>query len=372
MSPRLPIKSMKKIIWGVAIIATIGLVVFVALRKQSQETVGTIRIGVLSILSGDGAAWGESAKKGIDLAVEEWRNSHRDRVIELIYEDTAGEAKQAVTAYQKLVSVDNVDAIIGPLLQAEIAAVAPLVDKNTVPVIAPSYAPAENRPNRRNPLLVWMDVTEEAESMAEYVFSQGVRTVSAVGTKDAWESEVTNAFAEKFGSMGGKVLYKELVQPDAGDVKSTWTHALAEKPEAVFIGTYYQFINSTKTLADLGYKGKRFSIEVDQYLANETKNASNGLQFIAPDFYASDFVAKFQAKHKEKPGIPTGQAYDATNILLSFFEKASSKEEVLEEMRKIEEYNGASGLIQFTKENKTILPTAIFELRDGNAVKISP
>src|SRR3989344_9659697 len=99
---------MKKLIWGDVIIVVIGLIALAAFKKQPQETSKKITIGVLSILSGDGAAWGESAKKGIDLAVEEWRNSHRDRVIELIYEDTAGEGKQAETAHQKMVPVDNI------------------------------------------------------------------------------------------------------------------------------------------------------------------------------------------------------------------------------------------------------------------------
>ena len=363
---------MKKLILGVIVIAAIGLLAFDAIRKQSQEGAGAIKIGVPLILSGDSASWGESAKKGIDLAVGEWRNSHPDRVIELIYEDTAGEAKQVVNIYQKFTTTDKVDAILGPLFQIELAAIIPLVQKNALPVVAPNYAPISIRPNPRNPLLVWMDTETEAERIAEYVYREGARRVSVIGTKDPWETEVADTFYRKFNSLGGKVVYQDMVQQDANDVKSSVTHALAEKPDAVFIGTYYQFINTVKTIRDMGYKGRLFGIEVDQYLAGETKNASNGLQFIAPDFYATDFVARFEAKYKEKPGIPAGQAYDAANILLSFFEKASSKEEVLEEMRKIEEYNGASGLIQFTKENKTILPTAIFELRDGNAVKISP
>src|SRR3990167_8783804 len=125
---------MKKLILGVIVIAAIGLLAFDAIRKQSQEGAGAIKIGVSLILSGDSASWGESAKKGIDLAVGEWRNSHPDRVIELIYEDTAGEANQVVNIYQKFPTTDKVDAILGPLFQIELAAIIPLVQKNALPV----------------------------------------------------------------------------------------------------------------------------------------------------------------------------------------------------------------------------------------------
>src|SRR3989344_133285 len=357
-----------KVIVAVAIIA-VGIAGYF-LAKRQGATEKPITIGVLSILSGDAAAWGEAAKKGIDLALEEWREANPNKTLELIYEDTAAETKKTVSSFQKLVEIDKVDAILGPLLQTEIAAVAPLINKYSIPVIAPSYAPVENRPNLRNPLLIWMNVTKEAEYMAEFVYARGIKSVAAIGTKDAWESEVTNVFADRFSALGGRVLYKELAQPDANDIKSTWTKALAEKPEAIFIGTYYQFINSLKALADLGYKGKLFSIEVDNYLASQTKGAADGLQFIAPDFYTSDFATKFENRYHEKPGIPAGQAYDAANILLKFLESGEPKEAILEKMRQIKEYDGASGLIKFTADGKTLLPTAIFDLQDGNIVKI--
>src|SRR3989344_3998958 len=216
-----------KVIVAVAIIA-VGIAGYF-LAKRQGATEKPITIGVLSILSGDAAAWGEAAKKGIDLALEEWREAHPNEAIEFIYEDTAAETKKTVSSFQKLVEIDKVDAILGPLLQTEIAAVALLINKYSIPVIAPSYAPVENRPDLRNPLLIWMNAAKEAESIAEFVFSQGIKSVSAVGTKDAWESEVTNAFADRFNAIGGKVLYRELAQPDASDFKSTWTKALVEK-----------------------------------------------------------------------------------------------------------------------------------------------
>lgn len=361
---------MKKIILGIVVIAIAVFAAYIVFDKRSQSPAEKIKIGVLAILSGDGAAWGESAKKGIDLALEEWKIAHPEREIEFIFENTAGEAKQAVTAYQKLVTVDKVDAIIGPLWQIEIAAVAPLIEKNSVPVVSPSYAPVSSRPNPRNPLLVWMDATAEAQRMADYVYGEGVRKVAAIGTEDSWEAEVTNAFAERFRNLGGVVSYQDLVQADASDVKSTITRALASKPDAVYIGTYYQFINSVKALRDLKFNGKRYGIEVDSYLAGETKGISDGLEFIAPEFYSSQFIDKFESKYKAKPGIPAGQAYDATMLLLSFMEKDASDQPILEQMKDITAYDGVSGAIQFTADNRTFLPTAIFVLKNGEIERI--
>ncbi len=357
-----------KIIIGIVII----IVVIWLGYSYYQEPINneSVKIGTLLILSGDGAAWGENAKNGIDMALDEFREKYPNKQIEIIHEDTGGETKKAVSGYQKLVNIDKVNAIIGPLFQTEVAAIASLAEKDKIPVITPSYAPIGNRPNPRNPLMIWMNPTIEAERMAEYVYSQGVGSVGIIGTRDSWENEISEAFSLKFNSLGGEVLAKEIVQPDTSDIRLTITKVLDKNPEAIFLGTYYQFVQAVRPIKELGFEGKLYSIEIDFYLANETKQFSDGLQFISPESYGEGFIKKFENKYGEKPGIPAGQAYDAANILFSFLEKSSDKNGILKQMENFKEYNGASGKIIITSDNKTLLPTAIFELQNGEAVKI--
>ena len=197
-----------------------------------------IKIGAMLILSGDGAAWGENAQKGINLAVKEY-NEKTQRKVEMIFEDTGGETKRAVSAFRKLVDIDNVGAIIGPLYQTEVAAISPLVAQGNIPVITPSYAPIINRPNPRNPLMIWMDPSIQAAQMADYVYNQGMREVAVIGTRDSWENEISNAFAERFQELGGEVVSKEIVQPDTSDIRLTVTKSLSKNPDVVCLGTYY-------------------------------------------------------------------------------------------------------------------------------------
>jgi len=56
----------KKILLGVAIVLAI-VIVLLAITKSSD----TIQIGYIGILSGQGSAWGISAKNSIDLAVDQ-------------------------------------------------------------------------------------------------------------------------------------------------------------------------------------------------------------------------------------------------------------------------------------------------------------
>lgn len=361
---------MKKLLAIILIAAAVLIIIYVALRKEEHKE--TIKIGALLMLSGEGASWGENAKRGIDLALREMNGNGGigGRKIELIIEDTGGEAERAVLAYKKLVNVDKVNAIIGPLLETEMAAISQLASQDQMPVVAPAYAPFQNRPQPYNPLMISMDPTREAERMADYVYGNGIRSISVIGTTDSWEREVSEAFANKFSSLGGRIVFKELLQKDASDIRTEVAKAISLKPDAIFIGTYYQYVHTVKALQDYAYHGKLYSIEVDTYLAHETKGYADGLQFIAPGFYSENFIRIFNEKYKINPGIPAGQSYDSMHILLSLLSQNKTKGDIIAAMERFRNYEGASGTITITDDYRTLMPTAIFELQNGEIVKV--
>lgn len=354
------------------ILATALLVNITLIGKTIFQKEDTIKIGALLILSGDGSAWGQSSQRAIDLAVDEVnQNGGIDgKMIEMIYEDTGGDSKKAVSGYKKLVDIDNVIAIIGPNMQAEMISVIPLANEDNIPIFAPSYAPLSNRPNPKNPLMIMIDPTFESEQMAEYAYSKGMRSVSVLGTKDSWEEEVSTAFAEKFKDLGGEVYLLELTQPGAIGVRTTVTKAIAKNPDAVYLGTYYQFLNFGRILNELGYEGQIYSIEIDEYLASESKSYSSGMEFISSDSYKEEFREKYESTYGEKSNIPAGQSYDSVKILVSFLEKSTDSSEIVNMMNDFESYNGVSGQITITEDGRTLMPTAIYLLDEGEIKKI--
>lgn len=365
--------NMKKfLIWIVVVVVFIGGILF--LNNKTHESSlenGSIKIGALVMLSGDGAVYGEGAKRGIDLAVEEFNATHPENQVQIVYEDTHSDPRQAVSGYQKLVNVDRVEGIIGPLFQTEIAAVTPLIKKDNIPVVALSPIPAKQRDVLKNPLTYWPDPTIESATIAEHVYNQGVRKVGVLGTQDSWENEVTHGFANKFRQLGGEITALEIVLPDTSDLRLPISKIIASKPEAVYLGTYMQFIRATKALKDQGYKGRLYSIEIDSYLASETKDTAHGLQFVSLDLYSNNFADKIEARYGQKPNIPVGQAYDATYILLNTLLESETREEALEKLRNLKEYNGVSGRVIFGEDNRASFNTPIFELQDGEIKRIN-
>ncbi|MCK4458341.1 MAG: ABC transporter substrate-binding protein [Methanosarcinales archaeon] len=121
----------------------IGVVLFLAVIAGAclQDTQpDEIRIGAILPLTGEAAEYGEDAKLGIDLAVEEINAAGgiNGKRIQVVYEDSQATPSQGVSAIQKLTTVDKVPVIIGAMASSVTLAIAPIAEENKVVLLSPA------------------------------------------------------------------------------------------------------------------------------------------------------------------------------------------------------------------------------------------
>lgn len=87
------------------VIISIGTIFYFKIRNS--DNVSTIKIGAVLPLTGDMSSYATSLKKGMDLAIEEINSNGGidNKKLLVVYEDDKGEAKNAVSAYRKLVDL---------------------------------------------------------------------------------------------------------------------------------------------------------------------------------------------------------------------------------------------------------------------------
>lgn len=102
----------------------IAILVFFATRGPGD----VLRIGAIFPLTGDIASYGKAAQQGIDLGVYEINEAGgvNGRRIEVVYEDDQGQPRTAVSAMQKLVSVDGVPVVLGSAASSVTLALCPI------------------------------------------------------------------------------------------------------------------------------------------------------------------------------------------------------------------------------------------------------
>ncbi len=124
-------KTIKIIIGVIIAVIVIGEIWYGVSRKPAEK--GPIKIGFISALTGGAAAYGETEKNVVELALKEINDSGElNRKLEAVYEDGKCDGKEAVTAAQKLINIDKVKIILGGGCSSETLGAAPLAEANKV------------------------------------------------------------------------------------------------------------------------------------------------------------------------------------------------------------------------------------------------
>ncbi len=119
-------QKQNKIYLGIGIVAVITLATIAMLSiPEGKET---IKIGIVTPLTGDASFWGQSSLEGINLVEQDLKSEGIE--VEFILEDGKLDTQLSLSAAQKLVNIDGVDAIYAEFTPASMAIGSFLKDKD--------------------------------------------------------------------------------------------------------------------------------------------------------------------------------------------------------------------------------------------------
>jgi len=162
------------------------------------------KIGGIFSITGPQSFLGDPEKKSMELAVEQINQAGGvdGRMLEAIIYDTEGDPSKALNAANRLISRDNVIAIIGPSLTPTTLAVMPLIQRAQIPFIS---CAAGNK--IVSPVDPWVFKTAQSDILAvatiyEHLKSKEIKKIGIITVANAFgESgrEQLVAQAEAFG-----------------------------------------------------------------------------------------------------------------------------------------------------------------------------
>lgn len=346
---------------------------------NSESSEGTInaKIGVVSYLTGAGAAYGEAITQGLKLAQSEI-NEQGEVNIELVIEDSAGEAEQALSAAQKLMSDDGILAIIGPTLSTEFFAVAPEADLNGIPIMGTSTT-AEGIPEIGD--YVFRNAIPEAlaipTAMEKAVERTGATKVALIyGNDDVLTKSGFDTMKKTAEEMGLEILTIETFQKGQSDYNAQLTKIKNTNPDLILASALY---NEGAVIMD---QARKMGIEVPFVGGNGFNspqvieiagNASNGLIVATPWFGESteskvvEFNEKYNAEYGKSPDQFAAQAYDALYIYADALKRAgeADRELFLEALAATKDYEGLLGNFSFDEVGDVVMDVKVVEIKDG-------
>ncbi len=361
-----------------------ALLVFVGIASLSgcstKQEAG-IKVGAILPLSGEGAKYGEAAKRGIDLAVDQVNSAGgiKGLLVRVIYEDTQGDPKSGVAAFQKLVTVDKVQAVLGDLLSSVTLSVGPIANQRKVVLFSPSSSSpklteAGDYVFRNCPSDVY-----EGTAMATFAFEQrGLREVALLRINSEYGVGIGEVFKKAFTTRGGRITAEEAFDENSTDFRSQIAKIAGAHPPAVYLLGYKQMGSVLRQSKEFGLKTQFLSTVTfeDPEILKLAGDAAEGVIYSASTFDAKSeddvvhkFVAAFETRYKSPPDIFAGLSFDAVKILsLAMATGGLRGEEIKNALYNIKGYPGVAGETTIDSNGDAVLTPVIKTVKDGKFV----
>ncbi len=346
-------------------------------KKEEKE----IKIGAILTLTGDAAKYGESVKDGIELARQEKNDlgSIKGRQIKIIYEDSKADPKMAVSAFEKLVEINKVHIIIGPMSSSEVLAVAPLAEKRKVILFTPT-ASAPSITNAGD--YIFRNVTSdlyEGEELALFAYNDlKLKRIAIIYINNDFGIGLKDSFKNKFEKLGGSILEIETFEQGSTDMKSQISKIKRSNPEAVFIVGYKEMGTILRQVKELRLKTQflSFSMFEDPEILKIAGDIANGVYYTYRSFETTSdeevvkkFVDRYKSTYKTEPDIFSALGYDAMRIVAHAMEKGGySADEVKQTLYSIKNFPAVTGSLSFDKNGDVMQPMGIKVVKDGKFV----
>jgi branched-chain amino acid transport system substrate-binding protein len=231
------VKNLFVVVLGIVVIA--ALVWWGASREVADTAKGSIKIGVMAPLSGPAASLGQAAFRGFELAIKEANEQGgvNNRLLELIVEDTQGNPKIGINAFNKLVSADTVPVVVQLFAARVEVPLIPLVQEKQVFFLAHSFHPDLANKGK----FIWRHsgtIDDEARVIKDFLQAQGIKRVGIIALNDDYGLELARQVRAVVSELGGVMTAEEKHEVNATDLRTIVTKVAGMGPEAIVVADF--------------------------------------------------------------------------------------------------------------------------------------
>ena len=352
-----------------------------------EKKADTIKVGANLEMTGGSASYGISSKNAIELAFKEIneKGGINGKQLELVVADNKSEAAEATNAMQKLVSQDNVVAVIGPNLSSSVIAASAINNSAKVLDIAPmatnpyvTVDQASGKTKDFNYRTCFIDPFQ-GTVMAKFATAElGVGNAAVlIDNSSDYAKGLAQFFKENFVKEGGAVTAEESYLQKDTDFKATLTKIKATNPDFLYVPGYYQEVGLiVKQARELGMNvpiagGDGWdSAKMPEIAGAVALNNTYFSSLYSPEDSSDinkNFVAAYEKAYGQKPDVFAALSYDSALLVAEAIKNAGSTEpaKISEAMAKINGFSGVSGSVTFDDKHNPVKSAVILEYKDG-------
>ncbi|WP_199674772.1 ABC transporter substrate-binding protein [Pyramidobacter sp. CG50-2] len=293
------------------------------------------KLGGTAPLTGGAAIYGNAAKNGAQIAVDEINAAGGIR-FELNYEDDTHDAEKAVNAYNALKDWD-MQLSLGSVTSKPCEATAAENFADRIFALTPSASAVAVTAGKDNVFQMCFVDPNQGSASAQYIAGKALARKVAVIWKndDVYSKGIHDTFATKAAEAGLEVV-SDTTFADGNDTDFSVQLADAQKSgaELVFLPMYYQHASLILAqAAAMNFAPKWFGVDgMDGILTMEgfNKDLAEGVMLLTPfnadstDERTAAFVAEYRKRFGEVPNQFAADAYDCVYAYKQALENAKA------------------------------------------------
>jgi branched-chain amino acid transport system substrate-binding protein len=367
----------------IAIIILIPIVIyFIGFSGAQQSNDESITIGATLSINGVSAIYGSYNQKGMELALAEinQQGGIDGKELKIILEDTQSLPTTAVNAIQKLIDFDNVSVILASALSPETIAQAPIAEEKQRVLIASGSAAPKIREAGDYIFRVKVAVDVEIKELMEFTQKElEAKTIYILYVQNDYGEGIRQSADKYWQEIGGQVIGSEGFDIKETDFRTFLLKAKSANPDVIVLGGWASNMGWIMTQAkELGIETQMVAPAgtIGPELLEIAGTAADGLIYNTEFNLNSErevvqnFRIKYKEKYNEDPELFAALGYDSTMIIAEMLKICGSNATCIkDELYKVQDYEGASGVISFDANGDVIKPLIYMTIKDGVHVR---
>ena len=341
--------SLKRLGKRLAPVALAGVVLASLPVPAGAQT--PIKIGASMSVTGTYAKPGSYQKEGYDVCIDELnaKGGLLGRKVELVIYDDQSQPATAVKLYEKLITEDKVDAVMGPYSSAVSEAVANVTEKYKKVMVAPLAATTSIfKKGRKYIFMVITPAENYLDGLIDMAAKRGLKTVAIINEDTLFPKASAAGTAEAAKKRGMQVVLQEAYPKGNTDFSALLVKIKAANPDVIAAGTYFDdAVAITRQMKELNVNPKMFGLTVGGDLPEFYDLLKQNAEYVygstqwddsLPYPGQKEFLAAYKKKFKHEPSYHSAAGYAGCLLYAEAVKKAGSldADKVREQLLKME------------------------------------
>ena len=250
---------------GQACIAAVMIVGAAFGLMAVTEAQPPIRIGATLSLTGRYAALGQNQNRGYQLCIKHTneKGGVLGRKVALAWYDDRSEPTVAVGLYEKLITQEKVDLVLGPYGTPITDAVANVTEKYKMPMVTHAATTSIFKKGRKFIFMVYPPGEVYFEGLIDLAARKGLKTVAIIHEDTALPTAIAQGARELTKQKGLRLVFAEAYPQGQADFSAILRRLGALNPDVLVAGTYFEdAVAISRQMKDIGVNPRMYGVTI--------------------------------------------------------------------------------------------------------------